>query len=163
VVTNSQRPYDAPPFTVGSANFSCRKKTPSPSIWCAKPCAELRAGEATVEVLSKVGIDPALLQTPSARVPATAYARLWRLLARRMDDEFFGMDPRKLGPAAWRFCAASMAQPTVAMGLDTGLAFLSLMLDQCRRNWCVSRAWRKSCCWKPRQSHAGRLPISPIG
>jgi hypothetical protein len=60
-------------------------------------------GEATVEVLSKVGIDPALLQTPSARVPATAYARLWRLLARRMDDEFFGMDPRKLRSGSLAF------------------------------------------------------------
>lgn len=44
-------------------------------------------GAATVEVLSKVGIAPAWLQQPDARVPATAYARLWRLLARRMDDE----------------------------------------------------------------------------
>ena len=35
-------------------------------------------GAATVEVLSKVGIDPALLEQPAARVAATAYARLWR-------------------------------------------------------------------------------------
>ena len=45
-------------------------------------------GHATDEVLNKVGIDPAWLQTPNIRVPATAYARLWRLLARRGDDEF---------------------------------------------------------------------------
>jgi len=88
-------------------------------------------GEATVEVLSKVGIDPALLQTPSARVPATAYARLWRLLARRMDDEFFGMDPRKLRSGSLAFlCRASLAQPTLAASLDTALAFLSLMLER---------------------------------
>jgi len=88
-------------------------------------------GEATVEVLSKVGIDPALLQTPSARVPATAYARLWRLLARRMDDEFFGMDPRKLRSGSLTFlCRASLAQPTLAASLDTALAFLSLMLER---------------------------------
>ncbi len=35
-------------------------------------------GAATAEALSKVGIDPTLLQQPDARVPATAYARLWR-------------------------------------------------------------------------------------
>ena len=88
-------------------------------------------GEATVEVLRKVGIDPALLQTPSARVPATAYARLWRLLARRMDDEFFGMDPRKLRSGSLAFlCRASLAQPTLAASLDTALAFLSLMLER---------------------------------
>ncbi len=88
-------------------------------------------GAATVEALNKVGIDPALLQTPSARVPATAYARLWRLLARRLDDEFFGMDPRKLRSGSLAFlCRASLAQPTLAASLDTALAFLSLMLER---------------------------------
>ena len=53
-------------------------------------------GLVTDEVLNKVGIEPLLLNNSAARVPATAYARLWRLLARRGDDEFFGMDPRKL-------------------------------------------------------------------
>lgn len=88
-------------------------------------------GAATNEVLTKVGISPALLGQPNARVPATAYARLWRLLARRMDDEFFGMDPRKLKSGSLEFlCRASMAQPTLATALETGLGFLSLMLER---------------------------------
>ncbi|RQO62170.1 AraC family transcriptional regulator [Pseudomonas sp. KBW05] len=88
-------------------------------------------GAATVEALSKVGIAPALLEQPDARVPATAYARLWRLLARRHDDEFFGMDPRRLKSGSLAFlCHASMAQPTLATGLETALGFLSLMLEQ---------------------------------
>ncbi|AZF05341.1 AraC family transcriptional regulator [Pseudomonas sp. R5-89-07] len=88
-------------------------------------------GEATAEALNKVGIDPALLEQPSARVPATAYARLWRLLARRRDDEFFGMDPRKLKSGSLAFlCRASMAQPSLVAGLETGLDFLSLMLER---------------------------------
>ena len=88
-------------------------------------------GPGTVEILSKVGIDPALLEQPDARVPATAYARLWRLLARRMDDEFFGMDPRKLKSGSLEFlCRSAMAQPTLAAGLSTGLSFLSLMLER---------------------------------
>lgn len=87
-------------------------------------------GAATVEALSKVGIDPALLEQPDARVAATAYARLWRLLARRRDDEFFGMDPRTLKSGSLAFlCRASMAQPSLAAGLETGLGFLSLMLE----------------------------------
>jgi AraC-like DNA-binding protein len=89
------------------------------------------SGAATDEVLTKVGIDPALLGQPTARVPATAYARLWRLLARRMDDEFFGMDPRKLKSGSLEFlCRASMAQPSLATALETGLGFLSLMLER---------------------------------
>ena len=88
-------------------------------------------GTATVEALSKVGIDPALLEQPDARVPATAYARLWRLLARRMDDEFFGMDPRQLKSGSLAFlCRAAMAQPSLDAGLETGLGFLSLMFEQ---------------------------------
>ena len=63
------------------------------------------------EVLQKVGIDPALLDAPQARVPAIAYARMWRLLARRLDDEFFGMDPRKLRAGSLEFmCRSAMAQ-----------------------------------------------------
>ncbi|MFL1544828.1 AraC family transcriptional regulator [Pseudomonas sp. O39] len=88
-------------------------------------------GAATVEALSKVGIAPAWLQQPNARVPATAYARLWRLLARRLDDEFFGMDPRKLKSGSLAFlCRAAMAQPSLDTSLETGLGFLSLMLEQ---------------------------------
>src|SRR5881628_2026113 len=85
-------------------------------------------GTATHEVLHKVGIDPMLLEVADARVPATAYARLWRLLARRLDDEFFGMDPRQLRSGSLAFlCRSSMAQPTLATSLASGLEFLSLM------------------------------------
>ncbi|MDB6141257.1 MAG: AraC family transcriptional regulator [Pseudomonas sp.] len=87
-------------------------------------------GAATDEVLSKVGIAPALLEQTDARVPATAYARLWRLLARRLDDEFFGMDARRLRSGSLAFlCRSSMAQLTVGAGLVSGLSFLSLMLE----------------------------------
>ncbi|MHC8299710.1 AraC family transcriptional regulator [Pseudomonas sp. ZS1P83] len=87
-------------------------------------------GVATEEVLNKVGIDPALLESSDVRVPATAYARLWRLLARRGDDEFFGMDPRKLKSGSLEFlCRCSMVQPSLAAGLTSGLSFLSLMLE----------------------------------
>jgi AraC-like DNA-binding protein len=88
-------------------------------------------GVATEEVLNKVGIDPLLLQTEHGRVPASQYAKLWRLLARRGDDEFFGMDPRKLKSGSLEFlCRSAMAQPTLAAGLSTGLSFLSLMLER---------------------------------
>ena len=88
-------------------------------------------GPASAEVLHKAGIDPALLSEPTARVSATTYARLWRLLARRRDDEFFGMDPRKLKSGSLAFmCRAAIAQPTLATSLETGLAFLSLMLER---------------------------------
>ena len=93
-------------------------------------------GAATDEVLEKVGIAPALLDDSQARVPAHAYARLWRLLARRRDDEFFGMDPRKLKSGSLAFlCQCAMAQPTLATGLTAGLGFLSLMLEHLPAQW----------------------------
>ena len=76
------------------------------------------------EVLLKVGIDPARLNLSDARVPATVYARLWRLLARRLDDEFFAMDPRKLRAGSLEFmCRAALAQPTLAQGVELMLGF----------------------------------------
>ena len=88
-------------------------------------------GSPTDEVLRKVGIDPGLLEQPAARVPASAYARLWRLLARRLDDEFFAMDTRKLRSGSLAYmCRAAMAQPTLAEAIELVLGFLSLMLER---------------------------------
>ena len=89
------------------------------------------AGSATDEVLHKVGIDPQLLTQADARVPAVVYARMWRLLARRLEDEFFGMDSRKLRFGSLAFmCRSAMVQPTLAEGLELVLGFLSLMLER---------------------------------
>lgn len=88
------------------------------------------AGEPDAALLLRAGIDPARLEQADARVSADAYAKLWRLLAQRRNDEFFGMDPRGLRTGSLAFlCRAAMAQPTLGAGLDTALAFLSLMLE----------------------------------
>ncbi|PYC17651.1 AraC family transcriptional regulator [Pseudomonas mosselii] len=81
-------------------------------------------------LLGCAGIDATQLERPEARVSAEAYARLWRLLARRCNDEFFAMDPRGLRSGSLEFlCRASMAQPTLGEALDVALGFLSLMLE----------------------------------
>lgn len=96
--------------------------------------ALLQSGLSNAEVvpmLTSAGVDPQYLQQTDARVPARAYARLWRLLARRLDDEFFAMDPRPLRSGSLAFiCRGAIAQPTVAQGLESMLTFLSLMLDR---------------------------------
>ncbi len=81
-------------------------------------------------MLLRAGINPEQLELPQARVSADAYARLWRLLARRCNDEFFAMDQRGLPNGSLAFlCRAAMAQPTLGAGLDVALSFLSLMLE----------------------------------
>ncbi len=88
------------------------------------------AGEANAALLARAGIDASCLDLPEARVAAQSYARLWRLLARRCNDEFFAMDPRGLRTGSLAFmCRASMAQPTLGQGLETALGFLALMLE----------------------------------
>lgn len=64
------------------------------------------------------------------RVHASAYAALWSGLAQKTDDWFFGMDPRPLRGDSLEFLfRSSMAQPSVAAGLESGLSFLRLMLE----------------------------------
>lgn len=81
-------------------------------------------------VLDEAGIAAELLAEPDARVAVSAYAALWRSVAQRSDDLFFGMDPRPLRQGSLEFlCSSSMAQPTLASGLASALAFLGLMLE----------------------------------
>lgn len=88
------------------------------------------AGEPDAALLARAGIDATQLDLPQARVSAESYAQLWRLLARRCNDEFFAMDPRGLRSGSLAFlCRAAMAQPTLAEGLRTALDFLGLMLE----------------------------------
>lgn len=96
--------------------------------------ALLQSGLPSTEVLallSTAGIDPCQLAVADSRVAARAYARLWRLLARQLDDEFFAMDPRPLRSGSLAFiCRSATAQPTVVQGMESMLSFLGLMLDR---------------------------------
>jgi AraC-like DNA-binding protein len=88
------------------------------------------AAQPVAALLGRAGIDASQLEQPDARVPAGAYAQLWRLLARRCNDEFFGMDPRGLRSGSLAFlCQSAMAQPTLGAGLDSALTFLGLMFE----------------------------------
>ncbi|WP_438279522.1 AraC family transcriptional regulator [Pseudomonas alabamensis] len=95
---------------------------------------QARTGEvSTDEVLRQAGVDPAMLAQPTARVSVQAYSRLWRLLARLGDDEFFGMDGRGLRHGSLAFIGRiTRVQPTVGAGLEVLLEFLGLMLADLR-------------------------------
>lgn len=82
-------------------------------------------------LLAEAGIATDLLNERDARVSVIAYASLWRSIEQRTDDLFFGMDPRKLRQGSLEFlCRSSMAQPTLAAALESGLEFLGLMLER---------------------------------
>jgi len=46
--------------------------------------------------LAHAGIPEALLQAAHARVPAQAFSALWLAVSRELDDEFFGLDRRRM-------------------------------------------------------------------
>lgn len=80
--------------------------------------------------IQQLGLPPVALSDPDARIDVAEYSRLWRRLARHFDDEFFGMDTRRLRAGSFAFaCRAAMAQPTLERALDVTLDFFGLALE----------------------------------
>ena len=81
-------------------------------------------------VLAEAGIAAPLLAQDSARVPAQAFARLWLAVARRLDDEFFGLDARRMKVGTFAMlCHALAGQPTVGAALRQALRGFGLCFD----------------------------------
>lgn len=81
-------------------------------------------------VLQRAGIAPELLAADAARVPASAFATLWLAVAQVLDDEFFGLDARRMKVGSFALlCHAVAAQATVGRALKLALRGLALFLD----------------------------------
>jgi AraC-like DNA-binding protein len=81
-------------------------------------------------VLRQVGIDPMALVQPGARVPAAAFGALWLAVARELDDEFFGLDARRMKPGSFALlCHAVVGQGTVERALRQALRGFNLFFD----------------------------------
>ena len=81
-------------------------------------------------LLLQVGISPSLLEAQQARVSTAQYGALWRSIAQALDDEFFGLDSRrmKLGSFAM-LCRAVVHCNTLEKALTRALRFYALLLD----------------------------------
>ncbi|VXC40999.1 AraC family transcriptional regulator [Pseudomonas sp. 8O] len=89
-----------------------------------------RRGLPEAPLLAQAGISPVQLQRPQARVSAQAYARLWLALAAGLDDEFFGMDSRRLKSGTFAFMArTALATDNLGVALDVMVRLLNLGLD----------------------------------
>jgi len=85
---------------------------------------------ACAAALAQAQIDPALLAQPGARVPAAAFARLWMAVAGLLDDEFFGLDARRMKVGSFAMlCHALAGQPTVGAALKGALRGFGLFFD----------------------------------
>jgi AraC-like DNA-binding protein len=82
------------------------------------------------EMLLEVGLSPALLQIPQARVSAEHYGKLWRRVALALDDEFFGQDSRRMKAGSFAMlCHSVLSCKTLRHALERSLRFYGLILD----------------------------------
>lgn len=81
-------------------------------------------------VLRSAGIPLELLHSAQARVPAAAFAAVWLAVAQRLDDEFFGLDRRRMKVGSFALlCHAVLASENLGQALRAMLRGLALFLD----------------------------------
>jgi AraC-like DNA-binding protein len=80
--------------------------------------------------LAQAGIAPEALLQPAARVPAAAFARLWMAVAELLDDEFFGLDARRMKVGSFAMlCHALVSHATVGAALRQAVRGFGLFFD----------------------------------
>ncbi len=82
------------------------------------------------ELLARAGISAELLALPQARVSSSCYGLLWHGIAQLIDDEFFGLDSRRMKSGSFTLlCHALIHADTLERALRRALRFLRLLLD----------------------------------
>lgn len=85
---------------------------------------------ARVRILDEVGIPQEWLVEPRSRVPAQVFSALWLSVAHEMDDEFFGLDRRRMKVGSFALlCQSVMNLDTLDRALRRMLRGLRLFLD----------------------------------
>lgn len=84
-------------------------------------------------VLAACGIAPHGLDAPGARVPAAAFGALWLAVADELDDEFFGLDSRRMKVGSFALlCRALLGHRSVGGALREAQRGFALFLDDVR-------------------------------
>jgi AraC-like DNA-binding protein len=102
------------------------------SVSIAFVCSAVRALDADQRraALARSGIEPDTLSQPAARVSAAAFARLWMAVADLLDDEFFGLDARRMKVGSFAMlCHALVSHATVGAALRQAVRGFGLFFD----------------------------------
>ena len=84
-------------------------------------------------LLQQAGIDPQVLQELNARVPASAFARLWLILIEALDDEFFNLDSHGMPLGSFALiCRGLIQEPNLEKALRQCLGNFGLFLRDMR-------------------------------
>lgn len=108
---------------------------PSHTVSAAFVASAVRqlAAPARERVLLACDIAPRLLTQPLARVPAAAFGALWLAVARELDDEFFGLDSRRMKVGSFALlCRALLGHRSVGGALREAQRGFALFLDDVR-------------------------------
>ena len=86
--------------------------------------------EARDRVLAASHVPVELLGAPHARVPAEAFSSVWLAVARELDDEFFGLDRRRMKVGTFAFLVQAVLQaPRLDLALRRLLRGFAVVLD----------------------------------
>ncbi len=81
-------------------------------------------------LLAAAGIDPQELHDPHARVTPEAFGALWLAITRTMDDEFFGLDSRRMKPGSFATLSRlTLGAPNLRQVLIRVTQFFEILLD----------------------------------
>jgi AraC-like DNA-binding protein len=86
---------------------------------------------AQLRALDAAGIAAELLATPDARVSARSFSALWMGVAKALDDEFFGLDTRRMKVGSFALlCHAVIDCGTLERGMRQALRGFAIFLDE---------------------------------
>lgn len=92
-------------------------------------------------VLAAAGVAPEWLVQPRARIPAAAFSALWLAVAREIDDEFFGLDRRRMKVGSFALlCRSVLASGDLGRALRQILGGFAVLLDDIGGDLRVDRA-----------------------
>lgn len=81
-------------------------------------------------LLRGVGIAPAMLAVPQARVTAASYSALWLAVAAALGDEFFGQDSRPMKPGSFALlCHGAAGARTLGQAMERVAQGFGVFLD----------------------------------
>jgi AraC-like DNA-binding protein len=85
---------------------------------------------AKARVLATAGVSAELLPVPNARVTAESFAAVWLAVARELDDEFFGLDRRRMKVGSFALlCQALLPSQNLDRALKRMLRGFAVFLD----------------------------------
>ena len=100
------------------------------SIYFVKAAVARLSAAQRAHVLQVAGLPAELLAQPQARVTAESFAAVWMATARELDDEFFGLDARRMKVGSFALlCQAVLPSQNLDRALKRILRGFAVFLD----------------------------------